>query len=182
MVADVSRSLVQLLIEKMVPEPIAQPEYIGLAPPTDKGDLQLSLFLYSITENGDFRQTRLISRGTDQLQYPPMTVNLRYMITAHSTAELQNRALDEQRILGRAMQVFYDHSILRNPYLQGTLAEQDEELRIVLEDLNLDAAINLFPNTSYKCSVGYMVGPVHLDSTRVQTTKRVLEKNIHLQG
>lgn len=177
-----SKSLVQLFIEKMVPGLIPQPELIGLSHPTDKGDLQLSLFLYNISENGDYRQTKLLARGTDQLQHPPMTIDLRYLMTAHSTAELQTRALDEQRILGRAIQVLYDHSILRSPYLQGSLAEREEELRIVLEEPSIDRWINLFPNAPYKLSVGYIVGPVQLDSTKIQTTKRVLERNIHLQG
>ncbi|GAA0377124.1 DUF4255 domain-containing protein [Bacillus horti] len=180
--ADASRSIVQLLVEHMVPEPITQPERIGLSHPSDKGDLQLSLFLYHISENGTHRQTESIRRGHDQLQHPPMSVDLHYLITAHSSAELQARALDEQRILGRAMQVLYDHSILRSPNLMGTLAEKNEVLRIVLEESNLDIIQNFFPDTPFKLSLAYTVGPIQIDSRRIQTTKRVLEKNIHLQG
>lgn len=166
----------------MVPDPISQPEFIGLSSPADRGDLNLALFLFNISENGDQRQTQMINRGDQQMQYPPMTVDLSFLLTAYSTAELKSRALDEQRMLGRAMQVMYDHSILRNPHLQGTLAENNEELRIVMSEPSLDVMINFFPDMPYKLSVAYVVGPVHIDSTRLKTTKRVLERNVHIQG
>jgi hypothetical protein len=168
----------------MTPEPIPQPELIGLASPADKGDLYLSLFLYNIKESGDNRQTQMIARGTSAIQFPPMTVDLYYLLTAHSTAELQSRVVDEHRILGRAMQVLYDNSVLRGPALVGTLADQGEEVRVVMDTLTGEALTRMwnFADAPYRLSIGYVVGPVYIDSTRIKTTKRVTERDFRIQG
>ncbi|CAN7737565.1 DUF4255 domain-containing protein [Paenibacillus sp. LjRoot153] len=183
-IADVSASLVKLLRENMTPDPIPQPEMIGLASPVDKGDFYLSLYLYNVRESGNNRQTHMIARGTNEIQFPPMVVDLSYLLTVQSPAELSSRALDEHRILGRAMQVFYDHSILRGSMTVGTLAEQDEEVRIVMEPFKGESLMNMwnFSDTPYRLSVAYTVGPVHIDSTRIKTTKRVSETDFRIQG
>ncbi|MFC5449796.1 DUF4255 domain-containing protein [Paenibacillus aestuarii] len=183
-IADVSASLVKLLRENMTPDPIPQPEMIGLASPVDKGDFYLSLFLYNVRESGDNRQTHMIARGTTQIQYPPMAVDLSYLLTVQSPAELQSRALDEHRILGRAMQVLYDHSILRGSMTVGTLAERDEEVRIVMEPLKGESLLSMwnFADTPYRLSISYSVGPVNIDSTRIKTTKRVSETDFRIQS
>lgn len=179
-IADVGRTLVQLLQENLVPDLIQQPEMIGLAPPADKGDLALSLFLYSIKESGESRQNEMIMRGAGKMQFPPMSVDLYYLITAHSNSEIPVRSLDEHRILGRVMQVLYDHSILRGSALVGSLAEANEEVRIVMNDLKMETLVNFFPNMPYKLSISYAVGPVNIDSTRIRTTKRVLETDFNI--
>lgn len=183
-IADVSASLVRLLREQMTPDPIPQPELIGLASPVDKGDLYLSLFLYNVKESGDNRKTQMIPRGEGAMQYPPMVLDLHYMMTVHSPAELQTRSIDEHRILGRAMQVLYDHSILRGPNVIGTLAEREEEVRIVMDGLAGSSMLQMwnFADTPYRLTVSYMVGPVLIDSTRIKSTKRVLERDISIQG
>jgi len=168
----------------MTPEPIRQPELIGLASPADKGDLSLSLYLYNIKENGEHRQTHMIKRGQDSIQYPPMTVDLCYLLTPHSTAELQVRALDEHRILGRAMQVIYDNAILRGSMLQGSLAEKNEEVRIVMDSIPAETLTRMwnFADNPYRLSVSYTVGPVNIDSNRIKTAKPVLERDIRIEG
>jgi len=168
----------------MTPDPIPRPELIGLGSPVDKGDFYLSLFLYNVRESGDNRQTRMVARGVGEIQFPPMAVDLRYLMTVQSPAELASRALDEHRILGRAMQVFYDNSVLRGSALVGTLAERGEEVRIVMEAVSGEAMLNMwnFADTPYRLSVSYVVGPVMIDSTRIRTTKRVIERDISIQG
>lgn len=180
-IADVGNSIVGLLREQMTPEPIRQPEYIGLSLPVDKGDLSLSIYLFNVQESMQ-RRHDMINRGSGVVQFPPMTIELQYLITAHSSAELQSRAADEQRILGRAMQVLYDNSVIKDPYLLGTLADSNEELHLVMSQVSMDTLVALFPNTPYKLSVCYTVGPVYIDSTRTKHTKRVLDRNIVIQG
>lgn len=183
-IADVGQSLVKLLRENLTPEPIPQPEYIGLGSPADKTDLRLSLFLYNIRESGEVRRNEMLGRGTERLQYPPLAIELYYLMTAYSQAEQLSRALDESRIIGRAMQVLYDNSILRGSQLVGTLAEHNQEIRIVLDNIPVDILMRLwnFPNIPYKLSVGYVVGPVLIDSRRIRTTKRVREAHINVGG
>lgn len=177
-IADVNHSLLELLREKMVPEPILQPELIGLASPADKGDLNLSLFMYHIMEYGEIRQNQLIARDSKSMSYPPMALDLYFLVTAHSTAELHSRGLDEARILGKVMQVLYDHSVLKGSYLKGTLAENNEEIRIVInnEPIEILTRIWNFPNVPYKLSLSYEVGPVYLDSQRLKSGQRVTRR------
>jgi hypothetical protein len=180
----VSASLIRLLREQMTPDPIPQPELIGLGAPDDKGDYYLSLFLYNIRESGDNRKTEMISRGTGQIQYPPMSIDLHYMMTVQSPADLQSRALDEQRIMGRAMQVLYDNSVLRGSSVVGTLAEKGEEVRIVMDNISANGMIEMwnFADSPYRLTISYIVGPVFIDSTRVKSTKRVLERDFTVKG
>lgn len=168
----------------MPKELIEQPEQIGLSSPADHGDLRLSLFLYNVRESGEFRQNQLINAGNGNLQYPPISLELFYLITAYSKAESHSKSQDEAMILGKVMQIFHDHSILRSSYLHGSLAEKNEEIRITLDNLHTDVLIRLwnFPNTPYKLSLSYMVGPVLLDSKRKKATKRVEEVVFDVKG
>lgn len=182
-IADVSRTLIQLFRDHLVPEPVLQPELIGLASPADKGDLVLSLFLYNIEENGLNRQAFMTPRGNNGLQHPPLAVDLHYLITAHSNAEVATRALDEHSILGRAVQVLYDNATLKGSVLQGSLGYSDEELRVVFEPINMDTMVSLFPsNSPYKLSFSFTVGPVYIDSERVRPMRRVTTAEPKLEG
>ncbi len=175
-VADVGITLVKLLRDNMVPEPVAQPEFIGLACPAEKGDFRLTLFLYNIVESGEHRSNEMQVTSSGLVKYPPLSMNLHYLLTAHSGSDLQTRALDESRILGRAMQVFFDNPIVKKPNMLGIPDDRDEEVRIILENMNSEDMMKLwtFPNLPYKLSVSYMVGPVYIDSTRVKSVKRIL--------
>ncbi|MBN2982768.1 MULTISPECIES: DUF4255 domain-containing protein [Cohnella] len=180
--ADVGASVLKLLREQMTPDPVPRPDLIGIASPVDKGDLALTLFLCSIRENGEARRSDMQLQG-GVMRYPPLAVDLHFLLTAHSTADLQTRTLDEHRLLGRAMQVLYDNSILRPPYLEGTLADNEEELRITAVTLDPDQAMRhwQFGDTPYKLSLLYRVGPVLLESNRSKPVSRVVERKITLR-
>lgn len=175
-IADVGAILVRLLRENMTPEPITQPEFIGLACPAEKGDFRLTLFLYNIVESGEHRSNEMQVTSAGIVKYPPLSLNLHYLLTAHSGSDLQTRAFDESRMLGKAMQVFFDNPILKKPNMLGIPDDRDEEVRIILENMNIEDVMKLwtFPNLPYKLSVSYMVGPVYIDSTRIKSVKRIL--------
>lgn len=181
-IADTGSSLLKLLREQLCPDPVPRPELIGIASPVDKADLVLSLYLFSVRENGESRRNELQAQG-GVLKFPPLAVDLHYMITAHSAADVLSRALDEHRILGRAMQVLYDNALLRAPYLEGTLADNQEELRIASESYSTEQLAQAwqFGDSPYKLSLMYRVGPVLLESTRVKPGPRVVERRITLQ-
>lgn len=168
-VADASNTILKLLRDNMLPEPIPGPEMIGLCSPAEKGDFRLGLYLYSTRENGEFNNTR--TPGV-----PPLSLSLYYLLTAYSTAELKSRAYDEYCILGRAMQVMNDNGIVGNSALQGTLAENNEELRIKLNYLSPDemSKIWTFPDVPYRLSVGYIVGPVTISAGGGGDVRRVM--------
>ncbi|MFX3632984.1 MAG: DUF4255 domain-containing protein [Candidatus Pristimantibacillus sp.] len=181
-VADLGASLLRLLRSNMTPDPVPRPDMIGIASPRDAGDLALSLFLFNVKENGEARRTSMQDRG-GVLQYPPQALDLYYLVTAHSNADRLTRSLDEHRILGRVMQVLYDNSVIRAPYLEGSLAESGETLRISHIGMEGEEMLKLwqFGDLPYKLSVVYRIGPVLLDSTRSKTVSRVVERHIVLE-
>lgn len=181
-IADVGASLLKLLREQLTPDPVPRPDQIGIASPADASDLVLSLFLCSIRENGDARRNEMLPQG-GVLRYPPLALDLHYILTAHSTADLHSRALDEHRVLGKAMQTFYDNSILRHPYLEGSLAENNEELRITAESADAAQLMGLwrFGDAPYKLSLLYRVGPIAIESNRVKPGPRVIERRVTLR-
>lgn len=172
-------SLIKLLREALVPELVPHPDGIGLAHPADKGDLNLTLFLYGVKENADYRSSDLLDRGKE-LRFPPIALDLHYLVTAHSASDVLTRGIDEHRMLGRTIQTFYDHSVLKGAYLTGSLAGSDQSIRIVKEDAALETIVNLFADAPYKLSLSYAVGPVFVDSNRTRSVARVTERSIKL--
>lgn len=181
-IAEVGASLLKLLREQLSPDPIARPDLIGLASPADKGDLSLSLYLVGVRESGEARRNAMQAQG-GQLRYPPLALDLTYMVTAHSAAEPLARTLDEHLMLGKVMQTLYDNAVLRAPYLEGSLAMSGEELRITAENMDTDQLVRLwqFGDLPYKLSLVYRVGPILLESTRVKPGPRVVERRITLR-
>lgn len=179
-IADIGLSLVKVLREALVPDLVAHPDYIGLAHPADKGDLNVSVYLYEIKENTDVRSNDLIDQG-DRMRYPPIALDLFYLITAHSTSDVLTRAIDEQRIIGKLMQLLHDHNTLKGVDLVGALEGDSGHYRMVKETLPLETAVNMFPNTPYKLSLCYKLGPVYLDSTRTKQVSRVRERQVKME-
>lgn len=117
------------------------------------------------------------------LRYPPMSFNLYYLMTAYSTAELKSKAMDEHKILGRAIQVLNDNSILNSELLLGTLKDDDQEIRIQIKNLTYDEMMRIwnFHNVPYSLSIAYRVGPVLINSTRVKKVSRVIDSRIDVR-
>ncbi len=159
-IGDTGRTIIKLLRENMIPDPIPKPELIELCSPAETGDFRLTLYLYSVKENGEFRNSGLVRNSE-------LSLSLFYLMTAYSAAEIKSRAYEENYMLGKAMQVMDNHGIVKGSALLGTLAENAETVKINFHPLSTDEMSKLwiFPNVPYKLSVAYMVGPVTLDST-----------------
>ena len=179
-IADIGLSLVKVLREALAPELIAHSDGVGLAHPSDKGDMNISIFLYEIKENTDVRSSDLIDQG-DRMRYPPIALDLFYLITAHSASDVLTRAIDEQRMIGKVMQLLHDHGVLKGDDLVGSLAGTEGAYRLVKEEMPLESVISLFPNTPYKLSLCYRLGPVFLDSTRTKAVGRVRERHVTMK-
>ncbi len=180
-VADVGETLVTLLRDNM--SDLINPNSIVLLSPAEVEDqnIRLTLFLYSIMDNPHLKNQEMHHISPTQLGYPPLTLDLYYLLTAHSPAQNMDSMLEEHRILGRAMRVFYDNSILSGTILQGSLQGTSEELRIVLNPISLDDLTKIwsaFQEVGYKLSVSYLITPVNIDSLRDMSMQRVVSKEI----
>jgi len=138
---------------------------------------RLSVFLYQISENSHLRNTEPIPKGTNQMYYPPLTVDLFYLFIPYA----QSRET-EFIILERLMQIFHDNSVLKEQMLQGNLkANGNDEIRVVPNSLTLEELNKLwgtFPNKAYKLSVSYMLTPVRIPAEKEIDFTRITEKII----
>lgn len=184
-IADVGETLITLLRDNM--SDLISPGSIVLLSPADVEDeaIRLTLFLYSVTENPHLKNQEMRNLSPTQLGYPPSTLDLYYLLTTYASnliPDRTERTLEEHRILGRAMRIFYDNGILSGTTLQGSLAGTDEELRIVLNPISLDDVNKIwttFQEVPYRLSVSYLVTPVRIDSTRSISTQRVVSKEMN---
>ncbi len=172
--------MAKLLRGALVPELIDHPDGVGLAHPADKGDLNLSIFLYGVRENTDYRSNDMIDAGGGELRFPPLALDLSYLVSAHSASDVQTRAMDEHRIIGRTIQTLYDFPVLKGDDLVGSLAGSGQTIKISKEDVPLETILNLFQKAPYRLSLGYSVGPVFIDSTRTRKVSRVAERRVRL--
>ncbi len=149
----------------------------------------LSLFLYHIVENPYMKNKPMERSGPDELEYTPLSINCYYLLTPHKAEGDSIESRDIHTILGRAMQVFYDNSILEGAALRDLLLDthMDYEeyydtigqVRIILNNLSLDDLTKIWNSleTSLMLSVSYEVRVILIKSTRTKKTKRILEKN-----
>jgi hypothetical protein len=163
-IADVGDSLLRLLREGM--SDLVQPSSIVLLSPADvEGqNVSLTLFLYYIAENPHLKNNP--SAYSNDWEQPPLALDLYYMLTAYtSVQDIAQKSLEEQRILGRAMRLLHNNSVLHGSRLQGSLRGSDEVLRVTMNPLALTELTSIWhaiPKQHYRPSVGYVVTPVML--------------------
>ena len=169
-IADVSYTLLKLLRDKFYD--LLAPNSITLQSPIEGPSLDngLTLFLYNTKENSYLKKQVISHIGMGLVQSPPLVLDLYYMLTAYSNHEdFTERALAEQRILGRAMRVLHEVPIISGPLLQRSLANTNEKLQITLNPASLTQLTEvwrLFSNQHYRPSVTYLVTPATLQSKR----------------
>lgn len=180
-IANVEETLITLLRNNLGTLVPAE-QIVPLSPADVAGQqIRLTLFLYSVVETASLRNEPLRSFSSTQSRFPPLSLDLHYMLTCYplENQNLTERTLDTRRILGRAMRVFYDNGILSGTILQGDLAETQEELRISLNPITVEDLTRIwsvFPDTSYRTSVSYLVTPVRIQSERTAQAQRVVSK------
>lgn len=148
---------------------------------------QLNLFLHSVTPNSGWRNEALPSRdaGGRRLGNPPLAVNLHYLLSAYSGADLHGEIL-----LGYAMQLLHEHPVLTRQDIDAALtpspdvgttlppalraladsglADQIEQLRLTPEFLNSEEMSKLWTaaQSSYRPTAAYQVSVVLIESDR----------------
>jgi hypothetical protein len=164
-------------------------EEVTLISPKELGaSHRLSFFLYHIVENPYMKNQPMERAQDNQLKYSPLCLNLYYLLTPHVETESENiKGWDAHSIIGRAMQVLYDHSSLEGAALRDLLVKVDYEdfyekigqVRIILNSLSLDDLTKIWNSldTSLRLSVSYEVRVIIIESERKKEIKRIVEKN-----
>lgn len=161
----------------MIPEPILNKDSIGVCTPDEKGDFILGLYLYDIKESEEIRGNTMINRGMAYQKYPPTYLTLSYMVTAFSKSDIKTKFLDDQRILGRAIQVITDNAFININEITKSPDLLIKQAKMELLSLSNEDKIKIWNNTNnpYRLSFCFSVTPVELESTRMRKVSRVIE-------
>lgn len=180
-IAEVGEKIRQILSEGLVPELIRDKNSIGLSSPADKEDFMLGIYLYDIRENENVRMQGMAADSVDKQRFPSLFLNLYYMITPYSGSDIRFRAGQDQRILGKTMQLLQDNRRIPAREVGEGLGGMD--LRIDLLDLDMEEKIKIWndPSKPYCTSLFYQVAPVELESERITPVVRVREMDLIYQ-
>ncbi len=175
-IADVGKSIIDLLKDKLVPEPVSKPDTIGMCDPKERGSFVVGVHPYNFKENAEMRNLDPIVLPDGNLQNPSTSYQIFYMISIASKSEQTAKAEDEHRILGRIVQVLRDNAVIPKKYMPESLRLSNEEIKIEMLPLELEEKVKVWTMFSepYKLSVFYSVGPLIIDSEVIKPpVKRV---------
>ncbi|WP_456434548.1 DUF4255 domain-containing protein [Thermosulfuriphilus sp.] len=170
-ISAVSRSLIEILkegLKDLIPNPN---EGIVLSSPGDLGPShtpRLCLFLYEVRENAYLKNRD--PEGLRGRQRPCLALDLYYMLTTYAPSQMVDRTeatLEEYRILGQAMRILQEHSLLTDPYLRGSLMGSGLQLRVLFNPIPIEEMAriwNAFHTRPFKLSVCYLVTPVIIET------------------
>jgi hypothetical protein len=174
---DISSTLLNLL--KADTSGLIAADHIALSSPSDiveDTSPRLGLFLYHIGENKHLKNQEMQAGDPGMSRYPPLPLNLFYLLTAYG----QTRET-EQQIIGRAMQIFYDHAVIGGSLLQGSLAGTNEEIIVAFNPLPIEDMNKLWSmlgSKPYRLSVTYQVSTALIDSTRQRADDRIIQRTV----
>jgi hypothetical protein len=180
-VAEAGESLVNVLWQEIQSDPqvnslIDNENRISLDSPSDLQDndsVQLSIYLYQITENASTKNQIPVQGDGAQVRKAPLALDLHYLVTP-----LVGTVIDQQIILGKVMQVLYDRAILQGADLTGSLASSGQEVRVILNPVPYEELTRLWQSMemSYRLSVVYLVRVIMVDSVNEQFIQPVVTK------
>ena len=174
-IADVTNTLEELLKQQQDPSGWFD---ISLKSPAEETIVpsmkpKINLFLFRVAENPNAKNQEWLVEGTNKLRYPPLALNLFYVMTPFA-----EDPLDEHRVLGEAMRIFYTHSILTGSFLKGDLENTSEELKIELSQLNVEELTRVWSafTIPYRLTVCYEIRILLIDTDLDRDVERVIEK------
>lgn len=126
----------------------------------------LSVWLYRLKRDEERLNAPPERLSAELLRPPPLPLCLHYLLTPITDRTSQTGPETEQVILGKVLETFNDHSLLRGADLKDDFSGTETELYIRLESLSLDETSRVWEalDSSYQLSVSYEVSVVYIDS------------------
>lgn len=183
-IADVSRLMVSKLQRMLVPDLISGNDKVDVCSPAEHNDIALGLFLYDVMESEEIRRsTMMVSGMSNKMVYPPIYLNLYYMLTPYFMGNVKYRSIGEQETLGKIIQYFHDYPIINYDELNSS-GEGGTDLRIELLRLDMEQKQRIwtFPNEPYRTSLFYKVSPAIIHSSRYRNITRVSDARINVNS
>jgi hypothetical protein len=143
------------------------PMAVSLATPEEMAQKPaegLSIWLYRVIRDEQRLNDPPIRVSPTELQPAPLPLRLHYLITP-VTSQRFGDPETEQIILGKVLQLFHSHPVLRGADLQAEFSGTEVELKIRLEPMTLDEITRVWEalEGSYQLSVSYEVSIVNID-------------------
>ncbi len=176
-ISDIGKGILALLRDKLVPDPVDKAESIGLCDPKERGGYIVGIHPYDIKEDASGRSMESTTLPDGSVQDPPAMVELYYVVSVSSKAELESKALDEAKIIGKIIQVFKDNPNIPARYMPNNAGMPLENVPITTLPLNMEEKVKVWTmfGESYKISVFYVVGPVAIESENIHKSKKRVE-------
>lgn len=176
-ISDIGKGLVALLRDKLVPEPVDKGESIGICDPKERGGYIVGIHPYDIKEDTSGRATENTTLPDGSVQDPPAMMELYYVVSVCSKAEIETKALDEAKIIGKIIQIFKDNPTIPPRYMPNNVGMPIENVPISMLPLNMEEKVKIWTmfGEPYKLSVFYVVGPIAIDSENIHKAKKKVE-------
>lgn len=132
---------------------------------TEKPAEGLSVWLYRVIRDDQRLNDPPERLGSNLLRPQPLPVRLHYLLTPVTNRKVGDPET-EQLIMGKVLQTFHSHPILRGADLRAELAGTEAELKIRLEPMSLEEITRVWEAVegSYQLSVSYEVSVVNIES------------------
>jgi hypothetical protein len=179
-IRDAAATLVYLL-QAGIPSGVVDPSRITVTTPDEFQSLRdpsqpnITIFLYRIAVNCQMRneRRRLMTDGSTTRQLLPL--ELSFLITAWA-----KDTRDELRIIGRILQILYDHAELGPADLQGSSWDPDDTVQLVLESLPLEDHYRIWDANEipYRLSLTYQARVIGISPTEALSIPPVVEAHI----
>lgn len=191
--AAVSRTLRTLLLDRMV-----VPASVTIAPPDQTiagiNDGRVNLYLYEIHESGALKNQEIPGHGHPAAYgRPPLSLNLRFMLTTVSAQENQpDSDLNAQTLLGDAMRVMHHFGnrietlqiqnpiagTVGDPILDDALSDEFERVKLVLHPVSVDDLTKVWSALSeenFRRTVVYEVTVVQIETAEPRAAPQPVE-------
>jgi hypothetical protein len=137
-------------------------------PKKDGPQKKLIIFIFQVSEAAEMRNMPPEITPDDVVKPAPMYLVVDLLIIPSMPEDDETKGETENlRLAGKVLATFHNRPIIRSPYLKGSLAKNDAELRVILRPLSLDDLTKLwssFADKAFQFSLCYRVYNVPLVS------------------
>jgi hypothetical protein len=138
-----------------------------LAPDEPGSERRANLFLYRVEENPYLRNQppQVDAKDPTRPVPPPLSLTLHYLLTCYARSDGEEGNATAHHLLGEAMRVLHEHSVLPEKYLPTELKGGRERLQLVPHRLEAEELTRLWTTfgAPWRPSVAYRVSAVQLD-------------------
>jgi hypothetical protein len=174
-IGSVSEALRNVLEAQMTPG-----TKVTLLSPGDASSLQtrINLFLFRVVRNPQLNTRDRQPKPGDptRLVFPPLALNLFYLLTPFAPLDPQTGLADTHGIMGEAMRVLYENAIVPQSFLPSGLTQGEVKVTLAGNDVEELSKIWTALTKEYRLSAVYEVSYIDIPAKQeVPMAKRVVK-------